>query len=328
VVVALALVAALWPAPAAAQRTLKFATLAPEGSAWMKLLREWDKTVQKRTHGRLRLKFQPGAVAGDERDMVRLMNLGRVQGAALTGNGLGLVQPEIRVLDLPFLIRTDAELDHVRAQMASYFRRKLEERGYVLLAWGDAGWIHVFANRPVAARADFNGLKIWAWTDDPVVRALVQSFGVTGVPLGVPDVLPALTAGQIDCVYGSALTTLSLGWYRKVRYMLDVPITISIGAIVVAKKEFDQLPPDEQTALLEAAQAMEAKLIRVVRTDNQAAVGHLRKAGIQLLQPAPGAAADLERQSQQVWKQLAGVVYSREALETVKRLLATYRAKR
>jgi TRAP-type C4-dicarboxylate transport system substrate-binding protein len=319
---------ALAPAPVAAQRTLKLATLAPEGSAWMKLFHEWDKAVQKRTHGRLRLKFQPGGVAGDERDMVRLMSLGRLQGAALTGNGVGLLQPEFRVLELPFLIRSDGELDHVRGQLAAFFRQKLEERGYVLLAWGDAGWIHLFANHSVASRGDLKRAKVWAWTDDPIVRALVQAMGVTGVPLGVPDVLPGLTTGQIDCVYGSALTTLSLGWYRKVKYMLEVPISMSTGAIVLAKKDFDSLEPDEQQALVEAAQAMESKLNRIVRADNQAALGHLRKAGIQFVRPAPGTVGDLEAESQKVWKHLSGTVYSRETLEDVKRLLAQYRRKR
>jgi TRAP-type C4-dicarboxylate transport system substrate-binding protein len=315
----------LAPVPAAAQRTLKFATLAPEGSAWMKLFREWDRAVQKRTNGRLRIKFLPGGVAGDERDMVRLMGLGRLDGAALTGNGVGLVQPEIRVLELPFLLRDDGELDHVRRHMAAAFRQKLAERGLVLLAWGDAGWIHLFANTPVASRDDLRRAKVWAWTDDPIARAIVNAFGITGVPLGVPDVLPGLASGQVDCVYGSPLSILSLGWYRKVKYMLEVPLGMSTGAMVVSKREFDALPADEQQALLEAGQAMELKLHRIVRADNQAALGHLRKAGIQFVRPAPGAAANLEAESQKVWRQLAGSVYSQATLEEVNRLLEQYR---
>jgi len=321
-------IAAALPASAQAQRTLKIATLAPEGSSWMKLFREWDKTVQKRTHGRLKLKFQPGGVAGDERDMVRLMQQGRVQGAALTGQGIGLIQPEVRVLELPFLIRTDAELDHVRRAMGEDLRHKVEERGYVVLAWGDAGWIHVFSGPPVATRADFMKAKVWAWTDDPIVRALLQAFGVRGVPLGVPDVLPGLTTGQIDVVYGSPLTTLSLGWYRKVKYMIDVPLVYATGALVVSKREFDQLEPEDRQALVETALALEPKLLRTVREGNAAAMVQLRRAGIQVVKLAPAVVASFESDALKVWKQLAGSVYSTQSLDRVKKLLADYRAGR
>lgn len=325
VVAVLALALAV-PARAGAQRTLKFATLAPEGSSWMKLFREWDKAVQKRTQGRVKLKFQPGAVAGDERDMVRLMRQGRVQGAALTGQGVGLLQPEVRIIDLPFLLRSEAELEHVRKVMGDQLRQRIEERGFVVLAWGDAGWAYVFSEKALHTRADFQKAKVWAWTDDPIVRALLQAFGVSGIPLGVPDVLPALNTGQIDVVYGSALTTLSLGWYRKVKYFIDVPLAYVTGAMVLSKPEFDKLEPDDQKAVLETAHAMEAKLLRSAREGNIVAMTQLRKAGIQVVKLDPSVVDAYRADAMRVWKQLAGTVYSRESLDRITKALAEFRA--
>jgi TRAP-type transport system periplasmic protein len=314
------------PSAAGAQRTLKFATLAPEGSSWMKLFHEWNKAVEKRTHGRVKLKFQPGAIAGDERDMVRLMRQGRVQGAALTGQGVGLLQPEVRIIDLPFLMRSEAELEYVRKVMGDQLRQKVEERGFVVLAWGDAGWAYVFSEKQLHTREAFQKAKVWAWTDDPVVRALLQAFGVTGVPLGVPDVLPALTTGQIDVVYGSALTTLTLGWYRKVKYFIDVPLAYVTGAMVLSKAELEKLEPDDQRALLETARSMEFKLLRSARDGNIAAMSQLRKAGIQAVKLQPSVVEQYRSDAVKVWKQLAGTVYSREALDQITRILADYRA--
>ena len=314
------------PSRAGAQRTLKFATLAPEGSSWLKLFHEWDKAVQKRTHGRVKLKFQPGAIAGDERDMVRLMRQGRVQGAALTGQGVGLLQPEVRITDLPFLIRSEAELEHVRRVMGDQLRQKVEERGFVVLAWGDAGWAYVFSEKALHTRAAFQKAKVWAWTDDPIVRALLHAFGVTGVPLGVPDVLPALTTGQLDVVYGSALTTLTLGWYRKVKYFIDVPLAYVTGAMVLSKAELEKLEPDDQRALLETARALEARLQRSARDGNIAAMTQLRKAGIQAVKLNPSVVEEYRADAVKVWKQLAGTVYSRETLEQITKALADFRA--
>src|SRR5262245_45195404 len=101
----------LWGSAARAQTVFKIATLAPEGSAWMNLFHEWAGAVDKKTNGRVKLKFFAGGVQGDERDAVRKMRLGQINGAAVTGVGLGLINGEVRLLDLPFLVKSDAELD-------------------------------------------------------------------------------------------------------------------------------------------------------------------------------------------------------------------------
>ncbi len=41
---------------------IKFATLAPEGSTWMKSMRKMDDEVRARTDNRLGFKFYPGGV--------------------------------------------------------------------------------------------------------------------------------------------------------------------------------------------------------------------------------------------------------------------------
>src|SRR4051812_40177341 len=95
----------LAPGRAAAQEhTLKIATLAPEGSSWMRLFSEWGRQLNEHSGGRLRIKFYAGGIAGDERDVVRKIRLGQMSGAAVTSIGLGLIQSEVRVLELPLLL--------------------------------------------------------------------------------------------------------------------------------------------------------------------------------------------------------------------------------
>src|SRR5947209_667973 len=129
-----------------ATTTFKIATLAPEGSSWMNLFHAWGKAVEEHSAGKIKVKFYPGGVAGDERDAVRKMRLGQINGAAVTAIGLGLIQSEIRVLELPLMIRDYAELDHIRNKFSDEIRKKFEDKGYVLLAWGDVGPVHIFSN--------------------------------------------------------------------------------------------------------------------------------------------------------------------------------------
>src|SRR3954471_13020600 len=124
----------LLASPAFAQTTLKIATLAPEGSSWMRLFHNWAQRVETRTGGRLKIKFYAGGVQGDERDVLRKIRLGQISGGAVTGIGLSSIAPEMRALELA---RTDEEIDGLRAALGKDIQKKLEEKGWVLLGWGD-----------------------------------------------------------------------------------------------------------------------------------------------------------------------------------------------
>jgi TRAP-type C4-dicarboxylate transport system substrate-binding protein len=312
--------------PAAADTVFKIATLAPEGSSWMKLYREFGNNVEKRTAGRVKFRFFAGGVQGDERDAVRKMRLGQINGAGVTGVGLGLIDPEVRALELPFLVKNVEELDHLRDALAEDFKKKFAAKGYVLLGWGDVGPIHMFTNVPIRTREDLGKVKIWVWVDDPLVRSMFKRLGMQGVSLGVPDVLPALQTGLIDACYGSPLSTVALQWQTRVKYMTSQPSSIAIGGTVVQKKDFDALSPEDQKALMEESLAHQTKARIVVRkNDNERALTKMKQLGIQVIEPTPALADELHQAGLGVWQELTGKMYSKEWLDRIEKILADYR---
>jgi TRAP-type C4-dicarboxylate transport system substrate-binding protein len=328
-VVAALLATSLIHAPARAQEhVIKIATLAPEGSAWMNLLHGWAHEVEEKSNAQLKIKFYSGGVAGDERDAVRKMRLGQINGAGVTAIGLGLIQSEVRVFELPRLIRSDEELDYVRTKLDADIRKKFEEKGYVLLFWGDVGPVHIFSNRPITKRSDLAQTKLWAWIDDPMVRKLFEQLGANGVPLGVPDVLPSLQTGLIDTCYSSPLAVLALQWYAKVKYMTTMEITHSIGATVLAKRDFDKLSPDQQKALMTASATLEPKMMHTVREENARALQVMKQNGLQVIETPREMIADFDAQAQAIRPKLEPIVYSHEFRAKVEKLLAEFRAKK
>lgn len=323
---ALALSALSLGGAAHAQTTLKIATLAPEGSSWMVQFHEWGKNVEDHTGGKLKVKFFAGGAAGDERDAVRKMRLGQLNGAAVTAIGLGLINSEVRVLELPMLINNYEELDYVRNKLDGELRQKFIDKGYVLLAWGDVGPVHIFSNTPLKTKADLASTKMWAWVDDALVKALFQQLGVNGVPLGVPDVLPSLQTGLINAAYGSPLSTFALQWYTRLKYMTSLHITQAIGATVITKKQFDALPPDVQKTLLADSKEFETKLLKVLRADNDKAVQQMKNAGLQVVESPPDMVKEFTAQAVAVRPKLEPSVYSHEWRMKVEKLIADYRA--
>lgn len=320
----IAIVALTIAAQASAQTTLKVSTLAPQGSAWMNLFDEAARGVTQKTSGRVKFKFFPGGVAGDERDSIRKVKAGQLHGTAVTSVGLMQIVKDVRVLELPGMFKSDAELDFVRERLGPTFEKKFEEAGWVLLAWGDVGWVHLFSGIPIKAKADVSKVKMWVWADDPVVKRLFERLSVNGVALGLPEVLPSLQTGMINAAYGSALSTLALQWYTKVKFMTGNSISYSIGAAVLSKKAFDALQPADQAVIRGEAERLQTKLIAQIRKDNAAALDALKKQGLQIV-PTNGLVSELQGASQQVWQDMVGTLYSQELLDQVKTLLAEHR---
>jgi TRAP-type C4-dicarboxylate transport system substrate-binding protein len=328
ILVAAAALLLLAPSTVTAQTQLKVATLAPEGSSWMNLFHEWGKNVEAHSNGKLKVKFYAGGVAGDERDAVRKMRLGQINAAAVTAIGLGLIQPEVRVLELPMLVRSYDELDYVRTKLDADLRKKFEDKGYVLLAWGDVGPVHIFSGIPVRGRADLSQTKLWAWTDDPIAKTLFKQLGTNGVPLGVPDVLPSLQTGLINACYGSPLATLALQWYTKVKYMTSMHLSQSIGATVMAKAAFDKLAPEEQKQLLADCKELESKLLKQIRADNDKALVSLKAAGLQEVESPKEMVKEFESQAVAIRSSptLEPGLYSHDFRMKVEKLLADFRS--
>ena len=262
------------PEARAQAKVIAVATLAPDGSSWMKLIREWASNIEKRAPG-VKFKFFAGGVAGDERDAVRKMKLGQLQGAALTATGIGLIQPQVRVFEAPFMWKDVTEMDGVRAALDGDIRRLMEEKGYVLLNWGDVGPVHLFTNIEVKSKDDLPKLKMWQWGDDPVVKGLFAAMGLKGVNLGVPDVLPSLQTGLIDACYGSPLSTLALQWNTKIKFMTRMAVSYAIGAQVITKATWDGLGPAVQKIVLEESKKLEEKTRQIVREQDNFA-GNVR----------------------------------------------------
>lgn len=310
----------------AEDHVFKIATLAPEGSSWMNHVHQWGKDVEAHSGGHVRVKLYAGGVAGDERVAVHKMRLGQLHGAAVTTIGLGVINSDVLVLQLPFFIRSYEELDYVRTRLDAELRKKFEDKGYVLVGWADLGPIHFFSNIPVQSIDDVKRTRMWIWVDDPVSRAFFTQLGASGVPLSVPDVLPSLQTGLVDACYGSPLSTLALQWYTKLKYISRFPLAFGVAAMVVVKKEFDKLSPAERAQFMVDAGQLERRLVKAVRDDNDRALKALKRAGLQVVDSPPELIEELTRQAVTVWAKVDPSLFSPDWRARVEKLVAEFRA--
>jgi len=327
----IAAVALLLALPVGAQevKTIKFATLAPDGSTWMNEMKALDKDVQAKTNGALKFKFYPGSVAGDEKDVVKKIRIGQLQAGGFTGVGLGEVAPEVRLLDAPWLFHSRAELEHVREKFNGDFSGAVEKGGFVVLGWTDLGSVYVFSKNPISGPDDMKSAKMWVWEGDPIAAAAYKALGVNPVPLSVVDVMQSLQTGMIDAVYGPPLGVVALQWFQRVKNIYPVPMAESTGAILISKKFFESLPEDQQKILTELAAQHVKRLNQLSNAENDKALASLQKQGLILAaKPGPDTYKRYEELGRSARRDLVGRLYPEELLDKVEKELAAFRAAR
>ena len=315
-------------APAAADNVeIRLATLAPDGSSWMKILGKGAAEIDKKTEGRVKVKYYAGGVQGDERDVVRKINLGQLDGAAVTSVGLSMVEESIRVLELPRMFATVEELDYVADKMWPYFVKKFEAKGYKLGDRGDVGWIYLLSKSEITSVGNLKSSKVWMWGDDAIVRAMYKRLGISGVPLGVPEVEPNLTTGRIDACYGSPLAAVALQWNTKVKYMTSMPMSYGIAATVIKLDAYKKVTAEDQKLVLKISKGMQKTLRKQIRKDNESAKKQMERKGVKISATTPELLADFDKAAKDVWADLTGKVYTKAELEMVLKYRDEYRAK-
>lgn len=313
--------------PAGAETVVKFATLAPDGSTWMKAMRQFTDETTAKTGGRVKFKIYPGGVSGDEKDVVRKIRLGQLHAGGFTGVGIGEIAPEARLLDTPFLFKNAKEIDHVYKTLDADFRKIFESRGYVLLGWAEVGNVNVFSNTPITKPEDLRNVKMWIWEGDPIAEATFAALGIKPIPLSITDVQTSLQTGMINGVYGSPLSVIALQWFTRMKYVFSLPLTNASGAVVISKKAFDTLSKEDQKVMLALGDKYFRALTLQSRKENEESSAILKKKGLTFTEPAsPAVVKDLEAAGQTARLALVGKLYSRELLEKVDAALKAFRS--
>ncbi len=316
--------AAQWPRGAyddpGTRWTIKLATILPDGAPGTSELKGAGDAIQQASGDKVELKLYLG-VSGDEKDIVKKLEIGQLQAAQLTGLGLAEIVPSIHVLDLPFFFTSYAQVDRVYDGVLSYFQQAFREKGFEFLGFTETGFVYLYSNLKIESLADLKQAKLWAAEGDPLTAAFVGEAKMQSVPLGIPDVLQSLRTGLIDTVYGPPSGVIGLQWFTQIKYAQIVPFVHATGGVVMTTRVFDAMDPNLQASLTKTM-ADQARLItQSMRKVNEDSKQEIQKAGVMDL-PRPG--AEMWRQlgeiAQRVTEFEAGHLYPKELLERVRRL--------
>ncbi len=309
------------------EHIIKFATLAPEGSTWINIMKEYDAAVRKESGGKLGFRIYAGGVAGDEKDVMRKIRLGQFNSAGITGTGIGEISKTVRVLDTPFLFKNSAEVDYILTQFDGEFTNEFVNGGFVLLGWAEVGSVYIISKTPVTKISDLHSIKMWEWEGDPVADATFKAIGINPIQLSITDVVTSLQTGLITGAYASPLAIVSLQWNTATSNLMDYPLTNASGAVVISKRDFDKIPADLQQILLKQGKLLMRKLTELSRKDNIKSLEVMKKNKMIFNKPDANEVKSYEEIGKKARRALVGKLYSEDLLNRVEKALSDFRAK-
>jgi len=269
-------------------KTLKFATLAPAGTTWMKEMKAGAEQIKQRTAGRVKLKFYPGGVMGNDRSVHRKIKIGQLHGGAFTQVGMAQVYPGIQVLGLPMLFRSQEEVDYVREHVDVVLKREMEAAGFVLLGISGGGFARILSKQPMQDLESLRSSKVWLPEGDEVGLTVFRALGITPISLPIADVFTGLETGLIETIPVNSTAAIAFQWHSSAAYMTDVPINFLIGLLAIRKSVFDKLSAEDQAVMREEMGVVFKRLDELNRIDDAAAKAALQQQGITFVMPHPG----------------------------------------
>jgi tripartite ATP-independent transporter DctP family solute receptor len=227
------------------------------------------------------------------------------------------VVPELGVFDLPFLFANEKEADTLLdGKVGDWFNAKMPAVGLVNLAWWENGFRHVTnSKRPINKLEDFGGIKMRVM-QSKVYLDTFNMLGTNAVPLAFTEVYSALETKAIDGQENPYLNIQNMKFYEVQKYLSLTKHSYSPNMVLVSKKIWDTLTPQEQGVLKECAAVGRDTQRKVNREKMDGSLAFLKAQGMVVNEISPAEMARIRERTKPIYESTAKTI-GPEALNQV-----------
>jgi TRAP-type C4-dicarboxylate transport system substrate-binding protein len=297
---------------------IKMATIAPEGSSWHRVLLDMGKEWKRVSGGKVTLRIYPGGVVGDEEAMLRKMRVGQLQAAAISGLGLTFLDRSFYALHVPMMFASEEEFDYARSKLSPKLEKILEKKGFIVLNWGDAGWVHFFAKDPFTHPSEMKPMKLYLGAGDAMLTQLYKEAGFRPVPISIVDMLPSLQTGLVEAFNSVPLAALAFQWFALAPNMADLNWSFLSGATVIDKRAWMKIPEELRPKILKVSRDASKRLRREIRTLNENAVKAMVENGLKVNHISPSVEAEWRKLVEDIYPQIRGKIVPADVFDEVR----------
>jgi tripartite ATP-independent transporter DctP family solute receptor len=307
--VLLAIGAALASPASAQERTARFGYGLNEQSNQGRAAKVFADEVERRTAGRLKIRTVGAAQLGSDVQMQQALQAGTQEMMVGSTATLVGITKEMALWDTPFLFSNAKEADMLLdGPVGEKIKAKLQEKGLVGLVYWENGFRNLTnSRRPIMKMEDLQGVKLRVMQNNVFLESF-KTLGANAVPMAFSDLFVALQNNAVDGQENPFNTILSSRFYEVQKYLTITNHVYSPWIVLASKKWWDQLPKQDQQAVLEAAKASRDYERRDTREEAAKAMADLKARGMQVNELALGEASRMRNKLTRVYATIgAGV---------------------
>jgi len=268
-------------------RTFKMATLAPNGSTWMKEIQKAADEISKKTNGRVKFKFYGGGIMGGANNVLKKIRINQLHGGAFTSGELSDVYQDMLIYNLPFQFRNYDEVEYVRSKMDGILEQGMEKNGMIILGMSSGGFAYLMSDTPITAVDQLRNKKVWLPEGDVIIQTTYENIGIAAIPLSLADVYTGLQTGMIDTIGTSPIGAIAFQWHTRVKYATDLPLVYITGVLAIDKNAFNSIKKDDQVIVSTEMHEAMTRLNEINKEDDKEARLALEKQGITFVTITP-----------------------------------------
>jgi TRAP-type transport system periplasmic protein len=321
------LVTALGGAAAAEPITMRMSSVAPEGSAWAKLLHDWARELELVSGGSVKVRWYFGGITGDELETFDAIGKGHLDGIASGGMICERMAPSLKVQGLAGVFQSRDEAAYVVERLRANLEEETRRAGFELLIATGLGPEVLFTRTPVRSMAELRKMKLWRWSADEPGIAMAHEMGLTVVPTDLDVAGKAYDQGRIDGFVAIPTAALAFQWSAQAKYITDLRPGYLTGCVLVAHRALDRLTAEQQKIFRSLFAKYDALFQEMGRRQDEALLGGLfQKQGLKPIPPSEGFRSEFFDAARAARERAATRFVTRATLDRVLKILADYRA--
>ncbi len=268
--------------PAAAEiraRTFKFSHVQPKDSHFEAGVQRFAELLAAKSNKKLKIKSYPAGTLGGDMQTISALQGGTIDMTTLPPGLLVGLSKEFAVLDMPFLFNNFEEADTLLDGPIGTRLMEKAPPGLVGLVYWDHGFRNLSNSKhPVAKVEDFEGLKIRV-SQSPMIIESIKGLGANALPMAFTELYTALETKAVDG-QENPTAVFEVNKFNEVQKYLSITRHQYNPLIVlISQKVWDQLNPEEQKVMMEAAKETRQYQRKVSRDMEAKSLESLKKKG-------------------------------------------------
>ena len=254
--VGLLLITGIQPNATAKPITIKLGWTTSDGATdpYAITARQFALALEKEAPGQFSVEFFPNRALGDEKEMLEGLSFGTLHMAVITNAPIASIEPAFQINDLPFLYADEKKAHTVLdGEVGRKLMKKLESKNIIGFGFAEGGFRQMINNvRAVETPDNVAGIK-WRVMQNPVYIGMFRSLGGNAVPMAWGEVFTAVQQGTIDGLEIPIAVIQNNGYYEVTKYLSLTNHTYSALGVLMSKKTWVKLTPEQQSAVRKAA---------------------------------------------------------------------------